>query len=460
MISLPSAMTFNTDAKKNGPMRLPTYLTVRLTIVAWLFFSTLVFSELAAVEPTNTGWPQWGGPNRDHQSAALGLRKSWPEGGLGLVWKFTNAGFAYSSVAVAEGRVYSLGTQDSKNFVFCLNANSGQEIWRTELGPAYTNDHYNQGWGGGPRSTPTIAGQRLVALDDGGNCCCLDASTGKMHWQTNMISDLGGTFPNWGYSESPLVDGNRVVVCPGKVVDDPNKSEFLVALDLETGKKVLASSGYSDGAHYVSAVKHTVDGVEMYITASQSGLVGFSASTGETLWKNGSSGNRTATIPTPIAWDRYVYHTSGYGAGCVLVELNGRDGKIAATEVYANQEMQSQHGGVVLVDGNIFGYKKGGGFVCQDVKTGQPKWSHRITGDSSTSVIYADQRLYAYGESSGTCYLIDASSAGWSERGKVTLPEQSKLPRLSGRIWAHPTIAEGKLFLRDLDLIYAYDIRE
>ncbi len=411
------------------------------------------FNHVAGGEHLRDSWPQWGGPNRDHKSLQTGLLKSWPDGGPKLAWKYANAGFAYSSVAVSGGRLYSLGAQQEKNFAFCLDSLSGKEIWRTELGPALSNDHYNQGWGGGPRSTPTIIDQRVIVLDDGGNCCSLDSQTGQVQWRTNLVSDHGGKLPHWGYSESPLVDGRRIVVCPGG-------ETFLIALDIETGKKVLSSSGHAETAHYVSAVKHTVDGIDMYVTASRSGLVGFSCETGSALWKNGSSGNGTATIPTPIVDGQYVYHTSGYGAGCVLVKLSGGEGKITAHESYANKEMQSHHGGVVLVDGNIFGYKKSGGFVCQDLMSGQSKWSHRITGDSSTAVIYADQRLYAFGESSGACYLLDVSATKWTERGKVSLPEQSKLPRLSGRMWTHPSIAEGKLFLRDLDLIYAFDIHE
>lgn len=409
-------------------------------------------SPLRAATPAQSGWSQWGGPNRDHKSLETGLQQQWPAGGPKLVWKYGKAGFAYSSPAVVDGRLYSLGSDGGKNFVFCLDSQTGKEHWRTVLGDAPSKSSYDPNWGAGPRSTPTVIGGRVIALDDGGICCALDAKTGAIAWKVSLMADFSGQMPNWGYSESPLVDNDRVVVCPGG-------DQFLVMLDLETGKKLLSSTGFSERPHYVSVVKHTVDGTGMYITAAQSGLVGFSTETGKKLWTNPSTGNSLATILTPIVSDRFVYHTSAYGAGSALVELKAVDGKVTATEVYANKVMQNLHGGVVLHDGNVFGYRRGGGWVCQDFKTGALKWSTRIAGDTSVSLAFADGRLYLFGESSGTCYLVEPSESQWKVSGKLSLPEKSQLERSKGQIWTHPVIAEGKLFLRDLDLIFAFDVR-
>ncbi len=397
-------------------------------------------------------WPQWGGPNRNHKSNASGLLKQWPEGGPPVAWKFTDAGIGYSSFSVLDGKFYTLGLIGGKNYAICLDAGSGEQLWRTPISDEVPSESYLQGWGAGPRSTPTISGDRLIVLGDGGTLCSLDRMTGEPHWKVNLVSDFGGQIPKWGYSASPLIDGDRVVVCPGK-------EQFLVALDIETGKQVLSSSGYNETAHYVSVVKHTVGGIDMYVTAAQSGLVGFSAETGRALWTNGSSGNATATIPTPILKDNLVYHTSDYGTGCVLVELSATDGRVRAREVYRNKNMQNHHGGVILLGDNLFGLKKGGGWVCQDLMTGEVNWNKRLSGDGSASVAYADGRIYVFGESTGTCYLVEPSAEKWIEHGKVSLPEQTGIDRGRGKIWAHPVIAEGKLFLRDMDLIYAFDIR-
>lgn len=396
-------------------------------------------------------WPQWGGPNRDHKSNATGLLQQWPDGGPAVEWKFSDAGLGYSSFAVLDGRLYTMGLSDGQNFVLCLNSETGEEIWRTPTSPQLPSSSYNQGWAGGPRSTPTISGDNLLSIDDGGTLVCLDRMSGILRWKVNLVDDFGGAIPKWGYSASPLVDGNRVVVCPGN-------DQFLVALDLKTGEQVLRSSGFSERAHYVSVVKHNVGGVETYVTAASAGLVGFSAETGEALWTNGSSGNGTATIPTPVLHENYVYHTSDYGTGCVLVELTASGGEITANEVYKSKNMQNHHGGVVLLGDSIFGYRRNGGWVCHDFKTGDLKWNHRLSGEGSAAIAFADNRIYIFCENSGTCYLVEPSESEWLERGKFVLPEQTELDRGRGKIWAHPVVAEGKLFLRDMDLIYAFDI--
>lgn len=396
-------------------------------------------------------YPQWAGPNRDHQSLATGLLQDWPAEGPQQVWKFSDAGIGYSSFSVLEGKLYTLGLIDGMNVAICLDSTTGKQLWRTPIAAGLPEDAYNQGWAGGPRSTPTIHGDRVLVIDDGGTLAALDRHTGAIQWKVNFVDDFGGGIPKWGYSASPLVDGDRVVVCPGQ-------STFLVALDIETGQKVLESSGFSERAHYVSVVKMTVGDVPMYVTAAESGLVGFSAKTGEALWTNGSSGNGTATIPTPLVKGNLVYHTSDYGTGCVLVRLTEQNGGIEAEEVYASKTMQNHHGGVVLLDGHIYGYRRSGGWVCHDFETGELVWNERLSGDGSASVVYADQRLYIFGENSGTCWLVEPSLDGWKQHGELKLPEQTSLDRKRGKIWAHPVVAEGKLFLRDMDLIYAFDI--
>lgn len=423
-------------------------------IIVFAWIASVGFASLQAVEPAKDSWPQWGGVQRDHKSQAAGLKQNWPEGGPELVWKFDAAGMGYSSLSVTEGRGYSQGEKDGKNYAYCLNAATGKEIWRTETGAAPGDKAYNTGWGGGPRGTPTVTADRVIVLDDAGNCCSLNKSNGKVQWKVNLISDLDGSMPKWGYSESPLVDGDRVVVCPGG-------KNFLTALELGTGKVALESSGYEDIAHYVSVIKHNVDGVECYTTASGKGLVSFAADDGRVLWTNSATGASTATIPTPIVKGKQLYHTAGYKMGSVLLQLSSSDKKsVTAEQLWANKNQQNHHGGVVLLDDHIFGYKQGGGWVSQDLTSGEATLQTRIEGESGASVAYADGRLYVYGESTGNCYLVEPSTTEWKVKGQLELPAKSQLERGKGHIWAHPVIAEGKLFLRDLDLIYAFDIKQ
>ena len=404
-----------------------------------------------AAEPLKTGWPQWGGVNRDHKSQETGLLQTWPDGGPKLLATYKNVGMGYSSMSVSEGKLYSLGMADGKNFAFCLDVGTGKELWRQETGAS--SSEYNMGWGGGPRSTPTVTSDRVVVLDDAGNCCSLDKSSGKLQWKTNLIKDHNGKMPKWGFSESPLIDGKGVVVCPGG-------SGFLIVLDLETGKKLLTSTGYEADPHYVSVIKHSVDGVDCYTTASGKGLVSFAVDDGRTLWTNASTGAGTATIPTPIIEGNYVYHTAGYGMGCVLMKLSSSDKKtVMAEEVYANKNQINHHGGVVLVDGKIYGMKSKAGWVVHGLMDGKVKWEGRVKDEAGASVAYADGRIYVYGERSGKCYLVDPKSDEWSVKGELTIPAKSSLNRGQGQVWSHPIIAEGKLFLRDLDLIYVYSLK-
>ena len=241
----------------------PKFMFVRFSVA--LLVSVTAFASLVQAQQKwpKESWPQWGGHNRDHKSLETGLKQEWPESGPAVVWKFTKAGTGYSSLSVVNGKGYTLGTIDGKNTAICIDATSGKEVWMTPLADAVPGSDYLQGWGGGPRSTPTVVGDRVIVLDDGGTLASLEAATGKVQWQVNIKNEFGGQLPKWGYSESPLVDGDRVIVCPGG-------KEFLVALELNTGKKIFSSSGFEAAPHYVSVMKHTVGGIDTYITCCRS----------------------------------------------------------------------------------------------------------------------------------------------------------------------------------------------
>jgi outer membrane protein assembly factor BamB len=391
-------------------------------------------------------WPQWRGPNRDGHSADTGLLEAWPEGGPALLWTSRDLGRGYSSPAVVGDRLYVLGSDGSQAAALCLDANTGETIWSTPFGEEYRNN-----WGGGPRSTPTVDGEDVFVLDGVGNLLCLDRASGQTRWSKNLVSDFGGGVPSWGFCESPLVDGDKVIVTPGG-------QKCMVALDKRTGDTIWTSSGLSDGAQYASPVKGTVDGVAMYMTMTTGGLVGVSAETGELLWRFENTKNGTAVIPTPIFHEGQVYSTSGYGAGCGLVRLTAERDGVSAEEVFYNKEMKNQHGGVVLVDGHIYGYSDGGGWVCQDFQTGEVAWRERAELGKG-SIAYADGRLYCYTEGEGTIALVQATPDGWNQTGRFTIPEKTELPRGAGAIWAHPVIANGRLYLRDQDLLFCFDVK-
>lgn len=401
-------------------------------------------------------WPQWRGPHRDGHAAPQSLLQQWPESGPKLKWAFRDAGRGYSALAVVDGRAYTMGSRDSQTLVICLDAETGKSVWEKPIDRASVKDDYLHGWGGGPRSTPTVDGEHLYALSDLGTLACLEISDGNIVWSVSLVERFGGEVPKWGYSESPLVDGDRVLVTPGG-------KQFLVGLDKRTGKKVWGSQGFDGPAQYVSVLRHAVGDVAFYVTASQPGLVAFSAQSGERLFESTVTGNVTAVIPTPVVDGDLLYHTSAYGAGNVLLRLSatGQGGVQAEQEYHhGTKSMENHHGGVVLVEGVIYGFTKtgGGGWMAQDLKSGEMLWSERLRSTRSGSICYADGRLYCYNDDDGTLLLVQPSRDGWQPRGQLTLPEQTELDRGSGAIWAHPVVADQMLLIRDQDLIYAYDI--
>ena len=397
-------------------------------------------------------WPQWRGPERDGHAASQPLLQSWPEGGPKLAMQFTDAGKGYSAMAIVDGQLFTLGANETMTFAICVDVANGTEVWRTEFSPTGAGKDYLVGWGGGPRGTPTVDGDDVFVLSDVGILASLDRKTGQKRWSVDLVNDYGGIIPKWGYSESVLVDGDTVLCVPGE-------ANFMVGFDRRSGQEVWKSSGVNAPAQYGSIMKGSADGEAYYVTASKTGLYGLKVSDGTQLFMETGSANKTATIPTPIILDDGVYHTSDYGAGCVLLKFeNG-----AANLVYhmKDKTMRNHHGGVVLVDGVIYGFTKanGGAWMAQDLQSGKVLWENRIRPNKSGSIAYADGRLYCYNDKDGECHLVVPSREGWQSVGKVALPRETEFARGRGAIWAHPVIADGKLFIRDQDLIFGFNIQ-
>ena len=403
----------------------------------------------------SSDWPQWRGPNRDGHAAQQDLMQEWPADGPKQIWSYTDAGRGFSSVSVAQGKLFTLGTREDGCYAICLDASTGKPVWQTKLAEPDGEKSYNHGWGGGPRSTPTVDGDQVFVLTDLGILAALSIGDGQIQWQTSFVDDYQGKVPVWGYSESVLIDGDRVVVTPGE-------SNFMIALDRKTGNKVWSSQDYSKGAQYVSIMRGEAAGTSYYVTASKAGLVAFDTATGKKLFEDSATANKVAVIPTPILSGNQIYHTSAYGAGNTLLTLAANAGGLSAKSDYALQgkTMENHHGGTVLVDGVIYGFTKanGGNWTAQEWATGKTLWEEKIRPNRSGSICYADGRLYCYNDKDGTVILIEPSRGEFSEKGKLTLPKQTEIPRQKGAIWAHPVVANQKLFIRDQDLIYAFDI--
>lgn len=396
----------------------------------------------AVKEGGAASWPQWRGPNRDDTSAETGLLKTWPADGPKRVWVNEDAGLGYSGFSIVDGVLYTLGLFGDDEKLIALDAATGKRLWATKTGGRLKNN-----WGDGPRSTPTVSGGLVFALGGNGDLLCAEAKTGKKKWDKSLTKDLGGILQNWGYTESPLVDGEHVIVTPG------GPKGTLAALKIQNGGVAWQTKECKDPAQYASAIAIEFNGQRQYIQLVMNSFFGVSAKDGKLLWKADFSG-RTAVIPTPIYRDGLVYVAAGYGTGCKLVKLGSSTPEV----VYENKTMVNHHGGVILVGENLYGYSEGGGWTCQDFKTGAAKWSERQKLRKGC-VAYADGMLYCVGEDGGEVVLIEASPEGWIEHGRFKLAAQSSKRAADGRIWTHPVICGGRLYLRDQEFISCYDVK-
>ncbi len=406
-----------------------------------------------AVLLAGADWPQWRGPERDDVSRETGLLKSWPKAGPDLLWTMDAAGTGYSGPAVVGDRLYLPGGDGKNEFVTAVDVNTGKKVWSANIGAFYHN-----GYGSGPRSTPTVAGDLMVALSADGDLCCLDRDGGTVKWSMSLKdSGIGGNQPNWGYSESPLVDGEQVVCTPG------GSKGTLAAFDRHTGKLLWQSKGLTDEAGYSSIVVAEIGGVRQYVQQTMSGVVGVSPADGQLLWRYPRREYRTAVIPTPVVHDGLVYATAGYGAGAALLKFDRPDGKFIVKNLYddtARRVMDNKHGGVVAVDKYVFGWSDsaGGKWVCQELLSGKALWRSGALGRGSLTC--ADGHLYCYSETDGTCVLVPASDKGWQEHGRFTIPRHPASREFANNVWTHPVVANGKLYLRDQQFLFCYDVKE
>ena len=404
----------------------------------------------ALAEAQRGEWSRWRGPNGDGISYETGLLTEWPAAGPPLVWRVKGLGGGYSSVAVAGRKIFTLGNKRGRNNMVCLKALDGSILWTTPIGG-----------GGGPNSTPTVDGEFVYGVSLDGDLACCKVADGALAWAKNYEKDFGGRMmSSWGYSESVLVDGDRLICTPG------GDEALLAALDKKTGDviwKTAASAGSlgrrgEDGAGYASIVISNAGGVKQYVTLVGRGVVGVDAATGKLLWSYNGVANGTANIPTPLVAGDYVFCSSGYDTGSALLKLNRSRSGVDLQEVYflAANKMQNHHGGMIEKDGFVYcGTGHNNGFpLCIDSRTGQDAWrAGRGAGSGSAAIAYADGHLY-FRYQDGTMALIEANPKAYK------LKSSFKIASNNGESWPHPVIAGGKLYLRDQDELLCYDIKK
>ena len=427
-------------------MKQPPSLIQRIAIIGTIAGS---FSGVTS----GNDWAQWRGPNRDGIANESGLLSTWPEEGPAITHRTKGLGSGMASVAIADGKLFTIGNSDKKTTLVCLNANDGSVVWKTP----FTPDR------GAANGTPTVDKETglVYALSFDGVLVCCQVKTGGIVWQKNFTSDFGGKMESgWGYSESPLVDGERLLCTPGA----PNA--MVVALDKKTGTTEWSGKAPSgklrgnDGAGYSSVVISNAAGRKQYVQLIGHGIVSYDAATGELLWNYDRVANTTANIPTPLIQGDYVFCSTGYGdGGTALLKITADSNKkLAVSEVYYkdSKQLQNHHGGMIMIGDHVFmGHGHNNGFpACVEWKTGTDLWEKgRGAGSGSAAIVCADKKLY-FRYQDGVMAMIDTDTKQYKLLGKF------KLATHNGESWPHPVIVDGQMYIRDQDELVVYKLKK
>ncbi len=409
-----------------------------MTLLLAFALTPLSIGAPAPVPAAATDWPQWRGPERSGLSRDAGLLKQWPSAGPSQAWSVSNLGEGYGSMAIKGDRIYVQGTTSAASAVFCLNRADGKTVWSASLGPKL-----NEGRGNGPRSTPTVDEDRIYVLTENGDLACLRSRDGGRVWSKNILKEYGGENIRWLISESPLVDGNSLVVSPG------GKGAGIVAMDKMTGKTIWTTKELNEDAGYSSCIAADIGGVRTYLNFTSAAAVGVRANDGKLMFRHTSPANGTANCATPVYADNKVFFSSDYGTGGALLALSARNGEVKAQEAYFTKEMRNHHGGMVLVNGYLYGFSSQI-LTCLEFATGKVMWKNRSVGKGSLT--YADGMLYLFSENN-TVGLAEANPQAYVEKGRFNVSDQGR------HSWAYPVVIGGKLYIRNQGMLTCYDVK-
>lgn len=434
-------------------MRFPR--TTRGTLAA-LTLAAAVIGAAPAVgrAAADADWPTWRGPNRDGHSPDTGLLGQWPAGGPRLLMTAKNLGTGFSSLAVVDGRIFTMGDRNGAQHIIALSDRDGSELWAARVGPVWEDEY------GGPRATPTVSDGMVYAVGTDGDLVAVQAETGREVWRKHFVRDFGGRMMSqWKFAESPLVDGDRVVVTPG------GNDAVMVALDKKTGSEVWRArlgafeSDGPDGAGYSGIVISNGGGIKQYVQLTGKGVISVRASDGWFMWGYGRVANNIANISTPLVDGDHIFASTGYGTGSALLRVAREGDRATVREVYFLDPgtFQNHHGNMVKVGSTIYaGHGHNRGIpIALDFASGKILWGGNIrnAGQGSAAVSYADGRLY-FRYQNGVMMLIEATPEGYRERGSF------EIPNVSHPSWSHPVIINGRLYLREQGNLYVYELRD
>lgn len=408
-----------------------------------LIFRIIVIVSVASMLFADD-WPQWRGKNRDGKSSETNLLAEWPDGGPALIWSYEGLGAGYSSMTISDGVIFTTGEIDEQEAVYALDLD-GKLLWKTAYGPRWEDSFEAM------RSTPTIDGDYIYVVSGMGKVVCMDRKKGKIIWSADPVEKFSAEYHRWGIAESPLIVDDKIICTPG------GEDATLVALDKLTGKLIWQASGLSDEANYCSPILIERGGKKIIATMVSEHFIGIDSKDGNVLWKDSfddyQDDPKDINPVSPLYYNGSIYTTSGYDDGGALYDLS-EDG-LSITRRWIDKTLDVHHGGVVLVNGYLYGSNwisnSKGNWVCLEWTTGKVMYDEEWMNKGS--IIYADGMLYCYTEKKGEVGLVKANPK------KFDLISHFKLPLGSGQRWAHPAISDGRLYIRRGEALMVYDIK-
>jgi len=403
------------------------------------FLAMLTFSLLSAGYIYAQEASQWRGNDRNGIYDEKGLLRSWPANGPTLLWHYDNLGDGHASAAVvSHSRIYTAGASNGKGNVFAFSLD-GKLLWSTTYGDEWTESYP------GSRSTPLVNDGKIYLMSAFGKVVCLDAEKGNLLWTVDIMKDYDGRNIVWGVTENLLIDGNKLFCTVGGIKNN------VIALNKNTGKLIWSSPGNSEVSAYCSPLLITLPARKLLVTLTEKSILGLDAETGKKLWSHEQVNQYAVHANSPLYSNGMLYCVSGYGYGGVMLKLSADGSK--AEKLWKNADLDSRMGGVVLLNGKIYGMgDKLKGLHCIDWNTGKEIAFDKMNNRMG-SIIAADGMLYIYDES-GEVALVEPTIAGFKKISGF------KVPFGSAQHWAHPVIENGRLYIRHGNSLMVYDLKK
>ena len=408
-----------------------------------IFYFILAFSGYVALAQDECEWPCFHGPDRTNKSSETGLLKEWPEGGPSLVWTVSGLGDGYSSVSIADGYLFTAGMADKQTHVYAFDLN-GKQVWKKYNGQAWETTMSHARAYSGSRSTPTYNDGIVYHLSDLGRLAAFEYKTGNEIWSIELREQFDAEIPEYGYSESVYIEGDRLYCNPA------GKKGYIICLNKNNGDLIWANREVPGSVGFSSSVLFDHGDYRQIAGLSSNSVYGVDAKTGKLLWSMAYENSRSNNCTDVIFHEGYVFTSSGYGKGSILIKLTASGKEIIPETVWQTDLMDNHHGGVILHDGYLYGAgDRARGWFCLDFMTGNQMWKSNGKG----SITYADGMLYCLDER-GTMTLVSATPEKYHEMSKFDVPSGGK-----GMHWAHPVVCGGRLYIRHTDKLFAYDIK-